>query len=294
MPWGIDNGGLDLDRPDELDPEEWASFARAQYGPFGFPEGLPMWQLWSEFRPDLIKTHRMNMRHAGPHVLGATQLPFIPADLHLYLLTQFTDGVEYELRACQHFAWSRPEVMDVIAIAALDTVSRGLNDACTPVVMQMIRDWPDSSDTPEHFPAHWRELGPEALTSGIDLTEPGMTDDEVAALRDWYLRVAGEVPPWFAFLNDMSRTYMKTQRIRWEKAMKVSPPALLPFLKMHFNVARCVPDGIREHVLLGRGLGMSKSDVVSTLLHGAMVGAGLASLSVVEGAVGDVLRAWES
>lgn len=287
----MDNGGLNLDKPDEIEADEWTGHARAQFSGLGFPDGLPMWQLWKDYRPDLIKSHRMNMRHAGPQITGQTRLPFVPADLHLYLLTQFTMGVEYELIACQNFGYSRAEVMDIIAVAALDTVSQGMNDACTPKTVDLIRGWTDPDVPGDHFPSNWK-IDPDVMTSGIDLGEPGLTDAEASDLRAWYLRIAGEIPPWLELLDRDSRGYAKTQRIRWERALKVSPPAMLPFLQLHYNSSRANLEGIREQTLLGRGLGMTKDEVVATIIHGAMVMGGLGSLSTAERAVGDILRNW--
>jgi hypothetical protein len=66
----------------------------------------------------------------------------------------------------------------------------------------------------------------------------------------------------------------------------------LPFLKLHYNVARCERNSIREHTLVGRGLGMTKQEVIDTIIHGAMVSGGLGGLAVAEQAVGDILRDW--
>jgi hypothetical protein len=288
MPWGLDNGTLDLDQPFEMTDEEWQALIKQRAEVLGHPDGFPMWQVWRRYRPDIIKSHRMNMRHAGPHIIGEGSLPFLPADLHVYLLTQYKFGVEYELCAAQRLGWSRADIMDVIAVAQLTSISRGLNDSATPEVRRTLENWDDPESPPQHFPAHWY-IDPGALISGITLTEPGMTDEEVELLRAWYLRVAGEVPSWFDFLAEYGRGLMKTQRLRWERALRVQPPAALPFYELHFAVVAGNGPGIRENLLIGKGLGMTKKELADTILHGSIVTGGRSALAIAERAVGDIL-----
>jgi len=290
LPWGKDLGGLDLDQPDVLTQAEWESFAELHGGPLGYPQGLPALSLWKEFRPDLVKTHRMNMRHSGPHVPGrGTQVPFIPANLQISILDRYELGIELEFSVAKDLGWSRDEMMDVVAVATLDCPSRGYELIASPRVLSMLRSWPDLTADPSHFPDHWH-VDRSIMTSGIKLSEPGMTDDELELLADWYRRVAGEVPPWLAFVGRFAPGLVKAHRIRWERALKVSPPAALPFYRLHRAVEQGDEDGIRENTLLGRAFGMTDSEIIDTITHGLLISNGPAGGSVVRRAVEDIVR----
>jgi hypothetical protein len=286
MPWGIDIGGLNLDEPFTLEPKEWSEFARVHGGPLGFPEGMPTLRMWSEYRPDLVKIHRMNMRHDGPHVPGKAALPFITADLHTYLLFQWQYGVQYELVIGQNLGVSREEILDAIAVASLDTISRGLDSACTDTVRAMLRDWPDVNPSNSGcFPAHW-PTDRSVLTSGIDLGEPGLTGAEKSRLEEWYLKATGEVPPWFGYMTAIAPGMVKTHRIRFERALRVSPPAALPFYRLHYAIQLRNEDAIRENFLLGRAFGMTDEDLRGTILHGLLISGGPTNGAYVQRALG--------
>jgi hypothetical protein len=290
MSWGTDLGGLNLDREGDIPVDEWTAFAQAHGGPLGYPEGLPALRLFNEFRPDLVRTHRINMRHNGPHVPGiGTSVPFIPADLHVCLLDKSQYGVELEIFVARYYGWTREEVFDVIGVATLDTLSEGLEYACTPKALEILRNWPDSNSDDGRFPSHWdKDLS--VMTSGIDLTNPGMSEDEFDQLRSWYLRISGEVPPWLAFVGGLAPDFIKTQRLRWERALRVSPPAALPFYRLHYAVKHGQEDAIRENTLLGRGLGMTERDIVDTIIHGLLMSSGPANSGPVRRAIGDILN----
>jgi hypothetical protein len=54
---------------------------------------------------------------------------------------------------------------------------------------------------------------------------------------------------------------------------------MLPFLMIHFNVARAVGPGIREGVLLGQSFGLTESQIFEAIGWGALYG-GPAAVSV--------------
>jgi hypothetical protein len=59
---------------------------------------------------------------------------------------------------------------------------------------------------------------------------------------------------------------------------------------LNYNVVRGFGEGIRENVLLGRALGMSREQLLDAICYGVLH-AGANALGIVEQAAGDVLRA---
>ncbi len=58
-----------------------------------------------------------------------------------------------------------------------------------------------------------------------------------------------------------------------------------------YNVIRGFEDGVRENVLLAKGFGVAKQDVVEEI-NQALVNAGMEALDSVDRAAGDILERW--
>jgi hypothetical protein len=294
--WGEDLG-LNLDEPETLTTVEFAELNRRHpHGLVGnYPDGFPSWSLFAAFRPDLIKRHRINWRSWArenadsgiPGVLGGV------SDVHLYLLLDYQTGVSYMLPMLRYAGLSRAEVMDLFAVATLNTVAMGIVDAASPETHACLRDWPevDVGARDAVFPAGW-EADPEAFRSGMDFSQPETTAADLRALTSWYEKRLGEVPPYVKFYAEHQPMSLKAQRARWETAIKVLPRQMMPFLLLHFEMTRGFGDGIRENVLLAKAFGMSKAQVLATISYGALVNGGVASVSLVERVAGDVIRSW--
>jgi hypothetical protein len=73
---------------------------------------------------------------------------------------------------------------------------------------------------------------------------------------------------------------LKAWWARIEGAMRGALPVqMLPFLLIHLNVSRGLAPGIREGVLLGRGLGMTEGQINEAIGWGALYG-GPAAISI--------------
>lgn len=290
MPWGIE-GGLDLDRPDAITAEEYEHYARTRCSHLGYPDGMPIWPIFRDYRPDLLKSHMQNLM-GGPGGWHAEYGDiYLMLDFHLYIIRSYVLGVYYELVGFQNMGWTRAEVLDTFAVVNLHAASMGLNEHMTPETLDILRNWKDPDVPPRHFPQGWVN-DPELLRSGIDHSEPGMTDGEVKLLEDWYLRVAGEIPRWLPHLAEYNRPWLKTWRMRWENALKVQPSQMLPIYLLHYDMLRGYDDGVRENLLLAKGLGVSKDIALASIHFGGKTYGGTAPISLVDRAAGDVLRDW--
>jgi hypothetical protein len=82
---------------------------------------------------------------------------------------------------------------------------------------------------------------------------------------------------------------LKAYRDRYEHAIRDSlPQQMLPYLLLHGNTVRGFRDGIRENVLLGRALGMTREQLLDAICS-AVLHAGVEALSIVEEAAGELL-----
>jgi hypothetical protein len=95
------------------------------------------------------------------------------------------------------------------------------------------------------------------------------------------------------FLAQHRPGLLKAYRDRYEHAIRDSlPKQMLPWLMLNYNVVRGFHEGIRENVLLGRALGMTKEQLLDAICFGVLH-AGANALGIAEEAAGDLLRQYE-
>jgi hypothetical protein len=293
MGWGNDLG-LNLDDPETLTTLEFAELNRRHsHGVVGnYPDGYPIWRMFAAFRPDVLKRHRMTMvgwgkTHAPTGMMAVAGI----ADLHLYVVLNFQTGVWYELPLARHQGYSREQVLDIFAVANLNTVGIGVTDAACPENLATLRDWPQEIENPVEFPDGW-SVDPEAFRSGMDFSEPEVSDDDIANIKSWYERNLGELPGYVSHLIEYDPVYLKVHRNRWEHAIKALPKQMMPYLLLHLDLARGFGDAVREDVLLAKAFGMTKEQVISTISFAAMVYGGFGAVALADRVSGDILKAW--
>jgi len=71
------------------------------------------------------------------------------------------------------------------------------------------------------------------------------------------------------------------------------PKQLLPYIGLHFNLSRGVPEGVREAVLLARGWGLTKAQIIHAVAFSVGSVAGLEGAYAIEDPVAEVLETWE-
>jgi hypothetical protein len=274
--------GLDLDTRDTTTPEEWEAYRESQRAALG--RVLPTFELFGEFRPDVVKRF---LRQSGavdePGSFG-TQLRY----LHYYAFLGHTEGVLYQLGMVERNGHTRGEVLDTLALVTLHSPNFGLH-YMGPKVADALRRY-RAREEPFGWPDGWRH-DPAELASGLDFSAPDLRPGELELLEAWYDRVTGEVPRHVRFLAVHRPALLKAYRDRFENTLRELPNQMLPFLLLHFETIRGHEDGIREAALLGRGLGMTKKQALSAVAS-AMNYAGPAGISNVDRAAGDVFAGW--
>ena len=277
--------GLDVTNPDVTTPEEIAAY-RAEY--LGSNKGLlDSFEFWLEFRPDVLKRHKARTRHFRTAKEPDYPLVTLLAALHQYVVEGFHEGVAYEIRLAQTLGATRTDILDVLSVAWIHAGHPGMYAAAAS--SDLLRDYRDPGPA-ERFPSAW-SFDPHAFDSGMDYSRREATPEDMDALQDWYQRTLGEVPRYVQFLAQHRPGLLKAYRDRYEHAIRDSlPQQMLPFLMLHYNVVRGFGEGIRENVLLGQALGMTREQLLDAICS-AVLHAGVEALSGADEAAGDLLLA---
>jgi hypothetical protein len=273
-------GGLELLNTDEVTPAELAEFRRHYDATKGSQN--KSYEYWFEFRPDVVKRHKARTRQwylgEGAAVQALTQL-------HQYVIEAFHDGIDYETRLAQTYGASKTDILDTISVAFIHSAHPGMYAASE--YGEYLRTY-EEGPRDDAFPANWTS-DYSVFQSGMDFSSLTATPDDLASVRDWYLRMTGEIPASVEFMIRHRPDLLKAYRNRYEHAIRDSLPAqMLPYMMLHYNTYRGNAEGIRENVLLGRALGLTKTQVLNAI-SAAVLHGGSEILGLVDRTVGDLL-----
>ena len=141
-----------------------------------------------------------------------------------------------------------------------------------------------------HYPDGWTP-DPAAFDSGLDFSTKELTAAELKSLEAWYMRWMGEIPPYVSFAAQYNPTMLKAYRNRFEHLVTELPKQIVPMTLLHYNVSRGSAEGVREHILLAKGFGVTRDDVQKTI-YSAMVNAGMEALSLVNSVARPIFDRW--
>lgn len=276
--------GLDVTNPDVTSAAEIAAF-HAEYERTNKGR-LDSFEFWIEFRPDVLKRHKARSRFFFGEEAALFPLPGQLLAIHQYAIEAFRGGIGYEIRLAQSNGALRSDILDVLSVAFIHCGHAGMY-AARAEAAQALREYKDPPPS-ERFPPGWT-FDPAAFDSGMDYSAREASQRDIELLMDWYHRVLGEVPRSARMLARHRPNLLKAYRNRYENAIRGSlPKQMLPYLMLNHNVARGNPDGIREHVLLGRAVGMTSEQLVDAISL-AVLFAGTEVLGTVDEAAGDLL-----
>lgn len=280
---GAIQDGLDVSRPDETTAEEIAAY-RAEYRRTN--KGLlDSFEFWLEFRPDVLKRHKARTRHFRSVLEPDRPLAAILAAIHQYAVAGFREGIAYEIRLAQSLGARRTDIIDTLSVAFIHSGHPGMYAAAA--YADHLRDYVDPPPG-AGFPEGWT-FEPAAFDSGMDFSRREASVQDMERLLAWYERTLHEVPRHASFLARHRPSLLKAYRDRYEHAIRDSlPKQMLPYLLLGHNVVRGFAGGIRENVLLGRALGMTREQLLDAICH-AVLHAGVEALDVVDEAAGDLL-----
>src|SRR4029077_10480661 len=122
---------------------------------------------------------------------------------------------------------------------------------------------------------------PEAFSTGIDFSDPVLTAEEYEKIKAWYMQYLGELPRYVEFLWKYRPAMLKAYRNRIENMIKVSPKQMFPLTLLHWHILNGHGPGVRENVLLARGFGVFRDDMMNTIGN-ALVYAGPEGATLVD------------
>jgi hypothetical protein len=256
---------------------------------------LPAFEFWLETRPDVLKRYRANFVRETTGVEERPRpLAHVLAMLHHYGVVNFPEGVLYEIKLSRNEGATREEVLDTLALAFLNGNPWGAHGVATSS-LDYFKEWmaepATPSDKPNRWPAHWK-FDPKAFDSGMDYSTPEASPADMKRLREWYLDNLGELPGYVNFLMTHRPGFLKAYRNRMEHAIRDAlPREMVPYCLLNLHVTRGFHEGVRESVLMGKWLGMTRCQLVDAITW-AYYG-GMGAISVAEEAAGDLLRSMD-
>lgn len=248
---------------------------------------LPAFEFWLHFRPDVLKRYRANFvrETTGPEE-KPRPLAHVMAMLHYYAVIGFEDGILYEVKLAESHGATRGEILDVLAFAFIHGNPLGMRGVAVSS-MEYLKTTQPSPAKEGRWPADW-SFDANAFKSGIDFASPEPTANDMHALATWYERTLGQVPRYVRFLARHRPGFLKAYRNRFEHALRDGlPKQMVPYLLLNFNVMRGFRDGIREAVLLGRWLGLTRAQLVDAVCW-AYFG-GMDAIGIADEAAGDLI-----
>lgn len=274
--------GLDLSTPTEITQEEIDGFRGHYKAQFGLAlEGLD-W--WLDKNPEVLKRYRLYCSltlRVEPAVMGGGTLAF-------YMLQGYVRGTRYVLHSFLNDGLSKAQALEMIAIAFVHAGPRGMQ--CLAEAMEGL-DFPEAPNPPARFPAGWA-VDLDAFKSGLDFSNPWLSDEEKGKLYDWYLRTIGEIPPYVRFMTEHRPSLIKTHRARFENMLYHLPKQCWPTAMLYYHVMSRVAEGIRENVLLCKAWGVSKSDTLD-VIGNALVYGQMEAATMVQREAGDIFDGWK-
>ena len=217
-----------------------------------------------------------------------TGMGLVLGNIHLYTLERWQGGLLYTLAIARRRGHTRDEVIETLAATLLHNPAPALFDM-VPALREVLDVWVDEAQ-PFQWPDGWRP-DPSAFRSGIDFSSDDMDEGELALLEAWYREVSGEVPRYVRYMAEFCPRLLKAYRHRFESTFRVLPKQMMGFLMLHWEVYRGHEDGIREAVLMARGLGMTRQQTLEAI-NSVFSYAAHGGISNVDRAAGDILRSW--
>jgi hypothetical protein len=283
---------MNVSEPDVTTPEELEAFFAFSDQPTGRP--LASYELWANVRPDVLKRLLGYVHEIHESETFSCPLPY----LNVYTVGGWPEGVRYILNICQPGTflsgpgYSKDAVIETFAVAFYLAPSWGSVLVADAIREGLAEYREPSPDAPSPFPDGWA-VAPHELKAGLDYSTTDLTNADLTALREWYLRVCGEVPASIELYAQHRPRLLKAERNRWENIVRTGlPNQMLAYLLIHHEVWRGNVAGTKDALLLARGLGMAKQHAVDAIWYGGAFLGGTGTIAAVAEPIEEVLEAW--
>jgi hypothetical protein len=141
---------------------------------------------------------------------------------------------------------------------------------------------------PPPFPSGWA-VDNEAFKAGLDMTTRSLTEADRKNITGWYEKTIGYLPGSYEWGMKYHPEFVKTNRAKWERALKTLPKQVAPLLMLRHNTIMGWRDGLRESALLGKAWGMTPEWLVYAITASAFLFTGIEGLYAAHDAVEDLL-----
>ena len=284
--------GLDLARPDSTSERELEEFLGFGDQPGGRP--LASFEFWARERPDVLKRSFAFTREVHAAESFTSTLPY----LNLYAIGGWAEGVRYQFKLLapgtfvSDVGFSRAAIVETLAVSFYLAPTWGTVEVAEAVRECLAAHPEPAAGSPSPLPPGWR-AEPELLKAGLDSSTPDLTAADLRALNEWYQRVCGEAPAWLPLYAKYRPTLLKADRNRWENIVREGlPNQMFAYLFVHYEAWRGNLAALREALLLGRGLGMSREQAVDAIFYGGAFFGAAGTLAPIAEAVGELLESW--
>jgi hypothetical protein len=284
--------GLNISEPDVTTAEERDAFFGFSDQPTGRP--VPSYALLADLRPDALKRQLNHVYQLHSSESFSCPLPY----LNLYILGGWVAGVRQMIELCQPSTfisgpgYPRGAVVETISVSFYLSPMWGIADVvdCLRECLAGYRE--PEPGAPSPFPEDWT-VAPDELKAGLDYSTPDLTERDMNALTDWYMRVCGEVPESIKLSARYRPQVLKAERNKWEHIVRTGlPNQMFAYLLLHHEVWRQNAVGTRDALLLARGLGVSREQAIDAMWYSGGVLGGTGTLSAVAGPIHELLENW--
>jgi hypothetical protein len=289
--------GLDWSNPDSMTAEEaealktWYAESHGE----GNLDLTPFVPMVIEYTPAAFKRYRRHVQTISEVENGIPQAAVVLFFLHYYMKVGNTRGVIYEIIACRDAGITRQQVVDTIALTFLTAGPFSANAAALRSLDYLER-WDPSEDdeSATAWPEGWSIGDPEDWRSGMDFRTTDLSESDLRALHEWYERAGEDVPPYIGFLARHRPEVLKTIRHRYEHAFGETrlPKQMIPLFALHRGVIEGRPEGVREATMQARRLGVTKPQIVQTVLWGFLY-ANEETMNLISEELDPILQAWD-
>ena len=278
--------GLNLDDPDATTQGEINEFRRISSKQFGMQQDS--FEFWLEHRPDVLKRYRkwadaLRIRLSGedPNIWTVNTIGVSI----FYAMTGFERGLEYTFHILAQ-THTKDQFLDTLALIFRYVGPRGMATAARAARDQV---WTEPV-RPIVWPDGWAP-DPDAFTSGADFRTRVASAEDIRRIVAWYERWTGEVPSYVLFLAKRRPDLLKAYRDRYEHTLRVLPKQTEPYVLIQTSVQRGSRDGLRDGVLLAKGFGVSRQQVLEAISWGSFC-VGEDALGMAEQVAGPILDDW--
>jgi hypothetical protein len=258
-------------------------------------ELLPFYRFFGENDPAAFRAYRhWAGAMAAMAARGEEPTPFLISNLvflHYYMIKGYEAGLVHEVELVRNQGVSRAQVQELLSFAWLHAGTSGANAAARALTTYM-RDWPDGPSQAV-WPQSWLRAGDKLpIAIGLNCAQAGVSLEEEAAIRAWYLRAQGETPHFVDFQLKFTPEAFKAQRLRYETALAGSlPRQIFPLCLLHLGAMLGREEAVRRSAHEARACGVSKAQAL-LIVSAAQVYLGELNMEPVARAMAGVLDHW--